>query len=103
MANSESAALIGRRAEEANEIIDVDYIVEGFTSHQAGWSREVRVRKWLALAGKHRVGNVGETDRDMLIKMQQYIAVTPHANRYVVLVILSPLLLSGMGISLARC
>ena len=101
MAKSESAALIGRRAEEAKEIIDIDYLDESFTSQQAGWSRELRVRKWRALAVKLRVGNLRDTDRDMLIKMQQYIAVTPPAKRSGLLVIRRPLMISGMGISCA--
>ena len=81
MANTESVALIGRRVEQAKEIIDVDYLLDLISNQEAEWSREVRVRKWRALAGKLGVGNVGNADRDMLLKMQQYVPVTPHALR----------------------
>lgn len=41
----------------------------------------MRVRKWEALAIKLGVANGREERRDRLIKMQQYIAVTPHSLR----------------------
>ena len=78
MADFEPAALIGRYAEEARKIIGVDYLLERFSNQEAGWSSEVRVGKLRALAYKLGVGNVWN-ERDMLLKMEQYIAVTPHA------------------------
>ena len=77
MAKAESTEIEGHWAEQAKEIIDVDYLLDQFSNQEAGWS-EVRVRKWGALAAKLGVAK----DRDMLIKMPQYISVTPHAVRY---------------------
>ena len=81
MANAESTEIVGHWAEQAKEKIDVDDLLQVFSSQAASCSTEVQLRKWNALAIKLGVTNVQDRTRDMLIKMQQYIALTPHALR----------------------
>ena len=81
MANAESTEIVGHCAEHAKEIIDVDYPIERFSNQEDGWAREVRVRRWRALEIKLAVGNALDGERDMLLKMQQNIAVSTHALR----------------------
>ena len=57
-------------------MIDVDYLLELLNNQLAGWSREVRVSKWRALTGKLDLAHAGVQDRDMLVRMQQYITTT---------------------------
>ena len=81
MANAESTEIEGHWADQAKEIIDVDYLLEVFSGQEQSWPREVQWRKWVALAIKLGVANAADPLRDTLIKMQKYIAVTPHALR----------------------
>ena len=69
MHKSEPAKLIRRWAQQAKEIIDVDYLLERFINQEAGWSMEVRVRKWRALAIKLGIANFEDEERDMLLRM----------------------------------
>ena len=81
MANAEYCEITGRWAQQARELIDIDYLLEVFNGQLQRWPSQYEVRKWHALAVK--LGLVQETvrQRDMLLVMQHYIATTPPEQR----------------------
>ena len=81
MENAECAEIRGSWAQEPKEMISVDYLLELFINQLACWPREVGVRKWHALADKLDLVHPGDLNRDMLVRMQQYIATPPPEMR----------------------
>ena len=71
-----STEIRGSWAQEAKEMLRLDYLLELFNNQQARWSRDVHVRKWRALGVKIDLVHQRVLDRDMLVHMQQYIATT---------------------------
>ena len=75
MANSDTAEVPGMLANQAKGIIDSDDLSELRCNHMAELGK---VRKWRALALKLDLVHPWVVDRDILLKMQQFIAMTPH-------------------------
>ena len=70
MANAESCEITGVWAQQANEMIDIDYLLETFPGQLEGWPRQFVVRKWHALAVKLGLVLPSLMQRDMLVVMQ---------------------------------
>ena len=81
MANAESCEITGMWAQQAKEMINIDYLLEFFDGQLQGWPRQYEVRKWHALAVKLGLALPSLVHRDILVVMQQYIATTPPEQR----------------------
>ena len=81
MANAEWCEITGTWAQQAKEMIDIDYLFEFFSGQLQGWPRQYVVLKWHALAVKLGFVLANCEPRDMLIAMQHYIATTPPEQR----------------------
>ena len=82
MANADCGEIKGRWAQQAIEMMDIDYLLEFFNNQLAGCSREVQPSKWYALAGKLDLVHPGVNNRDMLMLMQRFIETTPPELRW---------------------
>ena len=81
MVNAEFGQITGRFSDRAMEMIDIEYLLQFVNNQQAGWWSEVQVRKWHALAVMLDLVHGGNKNRHMLVRMAQYIAITPHELR----------------------
>ena len=81
MANAASCEITGNWAEQAKQMIDIDYLLTIFPGQLQGWPRQFVVRKWGALALKLGLDHPTLCERDMLVAMQKYIATTPPEQR----------------------
>ena len=69
MANAESCEISGDSAQQAKEMIDLDYLLQVFDGQLEGWPRQYVVRKWHALAVKLGLVLPSLLQCDMLVVM----------------------------------
>ena len=75
----EEPKLEGEWVAEASSLINLPYFDEWFCNQLPHWEREAERDKWGKLASTLKVAQAD--DKDMLYKMQQFIATTPPEMR----------------------